>query len=77
MVIEESINQSNVAMAAAHAKASGNSHSQDTKGKGKRKKCTNYRKSSHLKEDCFQKGGGKADNPLTGGRNVRIVIKHL
>ena len=50
-------------MAAAHAKASGNSCSQDTKGKEKRKKCTNCKKSGHLKEDCFQKGRGKADNP--------------
>ena len=70
VVIEESINQSNVAMTATHAKASGNSHSQDTKGKGKRKKCTNCK---HLKEDCFQKGRGKADNPPTGGRKKLLI----
>ena len=44
-------------------KAAGTSHNQDSKGKGKRRKCTNCRKTRHGKEDCFKKGGGKADNP--------------
>ena len=62
-MIEDQINQANIAMAAAMTKAAGTSHNQDSKGKGKRKKCTNCRKTRHGKEDCFKKGGGKADNP--------------
>ena len=63
-MIEDQINQANIAMAAAMTKATGTSCNQDSKGKGKRKKCTNCKKTRHGKEDCFEKGGGKADNPL-------------
>ena len=50
-------------MAAAMTKAAGTSCNKDSKGKGKRKKCTNCKKTRHGKEDCFEKGRGKADNP--------------
>ena len=49
-------------MAAAMTKAAGTSHNQDSKRKGKRKKCTTCKKTGHEKEDCFEKGRGKADN---------------
>lgn len=64
--MEESINQSNAAMAAAHAKAAGSSNSQGSKGNNSGKplkKCKNCNKKGHVESDCFAKGGGKADSP--------------
>ena len=67
-VIEESINQANAAMVAAHVKASGSSRGQNDKGKGKAneggkaKKCQNCNKTRHMKANCWRKGGGKADS---------------
>ena len=64
--MEESINQSNTAMAAAHARVTGNSGGQSSSNRNKgntTKKCENCKKQGHKKEDCYAKGGGKADNP--------------
>jgi hypothetical protein len=64
--LEEGLNKANAAMFAAHTKAqagpSGNRN--NDKGKGRSKsdnKCTNCKKKGHTKENCFAKGGGKAD----------------
>ena len=74
-MIEDQINQANIAMAAAMTKATGTSCNQDSKGKGKRKQCTNCKKTRHGKEDCFEKGGGKADNPLDWWKEKVAKVK--
>ena len=60
--MEESINQANATMAAAHAKAAGDSTGQGSKG-NKPKWCSNCNVQDHDKDNCYAKGGGKADNP--------------
>ena len=64
--MEESINQSNAMMAAAHAGVTGNSGGQSSSNRNKgnmTNKCENRKKQGHKKEDCYAKGGGKPDNP--------------
>ena len=50
--MEESINQANAAMAAAHAKAAGNSTGQGSKG-NKPKWCSNCNVQDHDKDNCY------------------------
>jgi hypothetical protein len=64
--LEEGLNKANAAMFAAHAKAQArpSRNGNNDKGKGKvknDKKCTNCKKKGHTKENCFAKGGGRAD----------------
>ena len=64
--LEEGINKVNAAMIAVYAKAQPKSSRSGDGEKGKRKaksskKCGNCKKKGHTEDNCFAKGGGKAD----------------
>ena len=70
-VLEENINKSNAAMVAAVAKMQGTG---SYKTKKDEKYCTNCKKTSHMKEDCWSKGGRKeGQGPKQKGKKKKTA----